>query len=179
MIIVTTAGRQIGISRQIDDLISQSRRQDYAEPRCVRYAQSLGRRLALAAGTYVLPELLEVLTDHLTPGHLAHLTTLWATIAAEMEINEEDYLPDASKRIQAFDNTWGPGAWARCEQAAASAIRIAGYLTRDRLTVEHLRKFGIRKNMADDWLTELYGRRPAADMCRGNTRRRREECADR
>jgi hypothetical protein len=78
MIIVTTAaGHRIGISSQIDQLVRQSRGGDYDSPYSVSLARNLGRRIALAAGTASLIEILHEIEPDLSTEHHAALRALW------------------------------------------------------------------------------------------------------
>jgi hypothetical protein len=171
MIIVTAAGRQIDISRQIDDLIGQSRHQD--TPESISSIRTLGRRIGVAAGTATLVEVLHVLSDQLAPDYLAMLTAIWNAVAEDLEAaGDEDKSPSNTNLIMVFERTHGAGAWAQCEAAARAALRTHRNMTMDRVTVEHLRRHGIGQAAADEFLT-LTVDRPKPGRPRAGTVKRR------
>jgi hypothetical protein len=171
-VIITTTGQRVDISRQIDDLVWQSQRQSYNDPHNIQSAHNLGRRLAIAAGTYALPEILHAIVDDLDPAHHGHLTDIWTAVIDEIEADDEDCVPSHSDLIVGFETTWGTGSWDRCEAAARAALRVNCRTDRDRLTVQHLSRHGIGTDMAAAWLVlALEPARPGRPRA-GQTKRR-------
>jgi hypothetical protein len=173
MIIVTTCGRKIGITQQIDTLIRQFRHGDYVSTYSINFAKDLGRRIALAAGTASLIEVANAIEADIDAGHFATLRTLWTAVIDELEADaDEDNVPTRDALIVAFETDWGTGTWARCEAAARAAMRQNCRTDRDRLTTQHLARHGIGTDLATAWLVlALEPARPGRPRA-GNTKRR-------
>jgi hypothetical protein len=179
MIIVTTAaGHRIGISSQIDQLVRQSRGGDYDSPYSVSLARNLGRRLALAAGTASLIEILHEIEPDLSTEHHAALRALWSEIIAELEdADDEDCAPSRSDLIRDFERSWGTGSWDRCEAAARAALRSHRHMTMDKVSVDKLQRHGIGTDLAAAYLVLVTEPQAPGRPRGGSTKRRREERA--
>jgi hypothetical protein len=177
MIIVTADGKRIGITAQIDRLIRQSQHGDHSDHGCVTYARDLGRRIALAAGTASLIEILHEIEPDLSTEHHAALRALWSNIIAELEDDaDEDNVPTRDALIASFECDWGAGSWSRCEAAARAALRTHRNMTMDRVTADKLQRAGIGRDLAEAFLILILEPQAHGRPRSGSTKRRREEC---
>lgn len=146
----TLTGQAVSISQQIDQLHTMTVNGSHTLAGNVAYARRLGRQIAAACGGPALRAVLEELKLFLCADHHTHLGTLWVPIAAQADGDTKDYRPVEHESV-AFDLTWGPGAYSRCEQAMVAAmgrnrVRIS------RVTIPQMQAQGIRAALAEAFL---------------------------
>lgn len=155
MHVKTLTGQTVSISQQCDQLHLMSSNNTYEHPNNILYSRKLGRQITAACGGAALMAVLNELPGYLSSDHHTALAKIWVPIAAKAAADAQDYDPRQDQSI-AFDLCWGPCSYSRCQQAMVAALAsnraagIAGGIAR--LTVEHMRRQGIREALAEEFL---------------------------